>query len=1079
VKHCRSIASCACALALLIGMLVVIPTRAADTAAKTYHFDIPGEALSQALRTFGQTAGEQIIFTEDLVYGLPFSGLHGDFSAEVALQRLLQGTGLVSERTPAGVIMIRRAARSTDADDRKTTPIPAQSPPDAVRVAQATPGQASGDVSVDNKEDTSKQQGTLQEVHPNIPEILIQGSKVMNVDVKRTEDDIQPYYILDSEQIEQSGASNVEDFLKQRLTMNSTFATQTQLYNNNVGVTSSINLRGLGSNETLVLIDGRRSAGVGLFGGEAQPDINGIPLAAIERIEVLPGSASAIYGGAALGGVVNIILKKNFDGGEFGYTYENTFNASSPRRTVNALYGLSLEDGKTRIMLSGSYSDAEPLLLGDRLDLVQRGISTILKNSPSFLYNTANPFPGATPNIAGVDANGNPTNLVLKNGTPLNSPITFIPAGTAPGANLSAGLLANAGTYNLNLAPGTGEYGLQNQFGSTPRDKAFMATVRREFTESLEAFTEFSTVSNSSRQLFNAFGNYTVPSSAPDNPFQQAVMINIPNALSVPTTSDSVTQSVTVGLIARLPADWRSELDYTWSRNSADDIQITPDTTAFNEALAAGTVNPFVDTLAYPLNLTSYIGTSSESARSTLNDLGIRASGPVGSLPWGRPSLTIGLEHREEGFDDYHSSTVYPFDPASDVQLVYFGQSQSTSSIYAEAAVPLVTATNAVPGISSLDLQLAGRSEHYTVFASPLYDFAPPYQALDYPNIHSTIQYTSTNPTVGLKYAPVKGVTLRASYATAFLPPTAVQLLPDPVLVCGPTPCALITDPRNGETYNVNFSTGGNPSLKPQTSKDWDFGLIWEPKEGILQGLRFDLEYYKITQPNYITTPSLQQIVSDPAFAGLVTRDPITGRITVINDTYVNATQYKTNGWDLKFDYRKPTAYGIFDLYALGTVIEHDERQFGIGSALLEYVGYPGGDNGEARVKANATLSWEYRHWTLAWATTYVSSYQQFGSPGGPYAIQNGPYTYYTAAQGGYTIPSQVYHQVFGRYSVDGQSGSAGFARKVLSHVTVEFGIKNLFNKLPPFDAFYPPYFYSSYGDPRLRDYWLTVRKAF
>ena len=85
----------------LIGMICLVflshlePVRAAD---RTYHFDIPAEALSQALRTFGQTAGEQIIFTEDLVSGLTFKGLRGDFTADVALRQLLEGSGLIAEQ---------------------------------------------------------------------------------------------------------------------------------------------------------------------------------------------------------------------------------------------------------------------------------------------------------------------------------------------------------------------------------------------------------------------------------------------------------------------------------------------------------------------------------------------------------------------------------------------------------------------------------------------------------------------------------------------------------------------------------------------------------------------------------------------------------------------------------------------------------------------------------------------------------------------------------------------------------------------------------------------------------------------
>src|SRR6185312_2537746 len=234
------------------------------------------------------------------------------------------------------------------------------------------------------------------------------------------------------------------------------------------GTVSSINLRGLGSNETLVLIDGRRTAGLNLGtlvangGSLGQPDINGIPLAAIERIEVLPSSASAIYGGAAVGGVVNIILKKNFDGGELSYTYDNPFSGHAPIQNVNGAYGFSLDNGRTQVTLRASYSDADPLLLKDRQSLFARGVSEILANDPPFLYTNANPFPGATTNIGSLT--GVP--LVLRNGVSLNSPITSIPAAAGPTTAISNALVANAGRYDLGLSPGTGPYGLDSPFGS-------------------------------------------------------------------------------------------------------------------------------------------------------------------------------------------------------------------------------------------------------------------------------------------------------------------------------------------------------------------------------------------------------------------------------------------------------------------------------------------------------------------------------------------------------------------------------------------------------------------------------------
>src|SRR5262249_214293 len=148
-----------------------------------------------------------------------------------------------------------------------------------------------------------------------------------------------------------------------------------------------------------------------------------------------------------------------------------------------------------------------------------------------------------------------------------------------------------------------------------------------------------------------------------------------------------------------------------------------------------------------------------------------------------------------------------------------------------------------------------GRSERYSVDDMTPYTYVQPQSLVDCCNppqgLRTRVNYTSTNPTIGLKYKPLRDLTLRASYARAFLPPTAFQLLEDPTQYPGYT----ITDPRDGQSYEVSAFGTGNPALRPQTSRSWNVGAIWEPSwNGPLNGLRLDVEHYKIVQPDYITT---------------------------------------------------------------------------------------------------------------------------------------------------------------------------------------------------------------------------------
>jgi iron complex outermembrane receptor protein len=1028
------------------------------------HVDIPAQNLSAALTQFGRDTGTEIVFAPEAVNQKVSAPVKGDFAREKAIAMLLAGTGLTYRVTAQGAIVVDIAA------SLKSSGINASDK--SAHLAQAPNATSSSSLSnadtqsVPSSSDTSSSKESNDD-GKGLAEILVRGSKIQNVDVKRTEDDPQPYYILDSQQIQQSGATNVEDFLKQQLTMNTVSQSNNQRYNSNLGTTSSINLRGLGTNETLVLIDGRRSAGVSNSGAAGQPDINGIPLSAIERIEVLPSSASAIYGGAAMGGVVNIILKKNYEGGDLSYSFENTMSGHAPIRTLNAAYGFSLFEGKTQVMLAGHYSDGDVLLTQDRLGLIGRNYATIYRNSPGYFSSDPSiPVVGATPNIGTADG---VTNLTLKsNGAPLNSPIATL----APGTSVASAGSIIPGQWNTSVAQAAEESG--PSIAAVPRVKSLMASIRQELTSSVDLFTNVSTASNIGVSQFRAIdtsgGGVFVPASSPINPFNQDVNVSFPNTPLTPYFTDSVTHSATVGLVGRLPGDWKSEFDYTWSQNSYEYTSYTSNDTALASAVADGTVNPFVDTIAHPLDLAPYLAPLLFTGRSTLNDLGLRASGPVLSLPWGRPSLTIGLEHRREALGDGEFDQITPNGPSL---RHYFGQSQSTNSVYAEALVPLVTAKNALPGLRSLDLQLAGRSEQYTVKIGTPYAMlasdgsvlpsSPPQ------GVHTTINYTSTNPTLGVKYKPVEDLIFRASYARAFLPPTASQLLPNPLPT---TYTNTVTDPQTGSTYPVHLITGGNPALKPQTARSWDFGLIFEPQESFLNGLRIDLEYYKITQPNYITVPGTQVVVGDPSLASRVTRDPTTGRITLVDVSFLNAEEFKTNGYDLTLDYRKSTPFGTFSLHGVGTMVQHDQRQYSVGSPSLDYVGYPG-ESGEAKFKANGTFAWQYRLWTVGWTTTYFGNYKQVFSPGSPASTRFGTNPIYTDAQGGYGIPSQTYHTLFASYN----SGKTPV--HLLSNVTVQAGIKNIFNSSPPFDAYYSPYYYSPYGDARLRDYWISLSKAF
>ena len=945
-----------------------------------------------------------------------------------------------------------------------------------------------------------------------------------NVDLPRGIDDAQPYYIFDSKTMEQSGVLNVEDFLKQRLTMDTTSLTNSQRFNSGgattsvPGNTSSINLRGLGTNETLILVDGRRMAGVvfpnsGVPTAYGQPDINGIPLAAIDHIEVLPSSASGIYGGSALGGVINIVLKKDYIGTEIKGTYESTWDGHAPIRTAGITFGTSLEGGKTSVLVSAQYSDSTPLYVRDRIALFNNGYNTIVKNVPTFFTFGTNLIPplGSTVNIATLT--GAPLTLV-NGGASLNSNIATLPANYAYTTVASLGTAFIPGQWNLNPPNiNASPNGLATPLGSFPVTKSVMASIRRKMSKTVELFAEFSYNSNRTAAATNPNSEYAyIPAGASDNPFNQDILVRYPLESVVPFNSTSTMRSVTIGAKFALPENWNAEFDYQWSISQFSDYFSGGG--QFNGGFFQnGTFNPFDETIQGEQHLSTQLlqitNLNKESSQSTLNDLTLHAVGPIFHLPWGDPTLALALEHRKESrpnehvyyFEPYYDQSPYNLNGAAYQTDTDYAQSQTIDSAYGEVDLPLVTSKNKIPLVNAASIQASTRVDLESVGTGTTgYTSYPP--ALNMPltyngattlingvrtPYHATAKYTITTGTLGFRYKPVEDVILRASYAGGFLPPTYDQLLSNPTVIANGAFIGAGQDPKNPSagSYSTNAISGGNPNLKPQSSKAWNAGLIWEPKGSVFKGLRVDLEYSKIDQMNVITSPGATFILSNANLYGSrITRDPTTGLVTLLDLSNVNLYKRESEYWDLSIDYRKSTPIGDFDLYAMGTVNEHLRYQ--VSPTLPDYdlVGFPGeayGGGGVAKTKGNLALTWNYHHWTLGWSTEIYGSYLQVGGPSDP--VQKT--TKYTKPQGALSIPTQVYHDFFASYAFgNAQAKSETAAGKLgtdrlLSNLTLQVGVKNVFNKFPAFDAFNAPYYYSYYGDVRLRDFWISLKKAF
>ncbi len=1015
----------ALAIALSLGGGAVFTAPAsAQTApaqqAKTYR--IAAGTLEQALNQLAIQSGLQILFDGTLVSGRSTPGFVDQASAEGVLRRLLEGTGLTYEFSDAEMIVVKRGSAG-----------PAASAP--------APATRSG------RSRQEKEVATL-------PELLVKGERgwSLNADIRRTVDDPQPYVVFEREQIERSGALTLEAFVRDRLTMNTAATTQSQSPGAQGGSASTINLRGLGVGQTLLLVDGRRIPDFSIGNMTNQASINGIPIDAVERIEVLPTTAGGIYGGSATGGVVNIILRRDYAGVDVKLTHDNTFDSDSSVNRIDISSGFSWDEGRSHLLLAATYSEGNNLLLSDR-DFARRGRARILENNPGFFFNAATPPLGALPNIR--SQNGSP--LVLRNGTALGSAITFVPAGYA-GTSTDGGLalVANAGQYNLDLAQGLNnpDAGGGRLLLKGPRLASAMGTLRKEFSDRVSGFLDASMSESTTRTPFAGMATvFTVAATAPNNPFQQAISVAVPSAA---TDGDywsfTEEQRVSGGIIVQLPRAWQLAADYTWHRYTMDNRLPSTLTAAGTVAIRDGVVDVLRDLQVYPLNLAAYIGgeRSLSDVKSRLGAATVRVGGPVLQLPGGAMEATVLLERRDmlanENLDFFNGA----------ISAIFPERSQKVDSVYTELRVPFVSERNARAGVQALELQLAGRWDRYTTRSGKRR------YSLDEPVVEQENQLTSTNPTIALRYQPFQDLALRASYGTGFLPPSMDQVNSSPF-----NSSLTVQDiRRGGETVTTlwrNF--GGSSTLQPEESESWSAGLILTPRW--VPGLRVSLDYSRIKKTNNIYQTFTGQFFVDNElrFPETVTRGPVAdgdpygvGPIVAIDTLLVNISQAEVEAYDLQFDYGVLSdRLGSFDFYALATWQTHYRTQVSPDLPVVENVGI--GRSNPLKFRANGGVNWRRDRWSAGWSVRYLDSYVVSTSP------------VVLANQGRAEVDDQIYHDAFVGYRLPDSA-------RWLSSAELQLGIRNLFDKAPPFDATDFPY-YSTFGDPRMASYYVSLRKSF
>jgi outer membrane receptor protein involved in Fe transport len=353
------------------------------------------------------------------------------------------------------------------------------------------------------------------------------------------------------------------------------------------------------------------------------------------------------------------------------------------------------------------------------------------------------------------------------------------------------------------------------------------------------------------------------------------------------------------------------------------------------------------------------------------------------------------------------------------------------------------------------------------------------------PYVNVRNEFSIFDYTGAAKWTPISGISLRASYATGFLPPNVGQLAEiadvsplDPASFEAIYPGG---DPQRGGTYpdvGITNYFGGSTDLKPEKSKALSIGAIVEP--AFLSGLRLSLDYTKIRKTNEIKNlPSVVRSLPliDQLFPEQLIRAPLTandtalgytaGQIIGIRQTFVNVAKSNVEAWDLNAAYSfEANRAGLFVVYGKATYQTKFAQELKVQTPFADFVGFA---NGPLRWRFNAGLDWNLGRISAGWNMQYYDHYKVYNRLDSAIAISRA-----AARQGDVEIPSQVYNDIYIRY---------GFGRteRVLTRDLELFAtVENVFDKHPPAIAGSTPIGrYSRYGDARLRRFSLSIAKHF
>jgi iron complex outermembrane receptor protein len=871
-----------CLLLLLTSLLGVAGAWAADSRVK---FNLPSDEFPKAILEFYHQSKIEVLFlASDTLSQIKTQPVVGELEPRDALERMLKGTGLTFRFVTEHSVTIKQVQVAK----APPPPPPPKAPPQSVHHSASA---------------------TTTVGHNELEMVTVTGSLIHGaVDV------MSPLVYVTQQDLSQAPFATVQDALYQLPIVSPNAPREDLNLNNNYNWGSGINLRGLGVGATLVLVNGHRQPLSGLNGDFV--DVSNIPTAAIQRIEILPDGASALYGSDAIAGVVNIILRDDFQGAETQVKYGGT-PGGRDETVVSQLLGTHWSSGKA--MLVYEYSDGTPL------DASARGYAANTDKRPyggadyrSFYANPGNILDSTTSQpLYGITSSGLSSTINLEN------------------------------TFS------------QYQLFSQRTQHSVYATGSQEVGANVELFAEGRFTQRSTHVQHNPEGlTLEVPGNNPFNPFQGSTTLVAYNfgQLLGPVTFAGETRNYvgTVGARFSFGAGWQATLSESYGRESLFDNEYNQvDQIALAAALADTSSATAFNAFSGATNPATIAGIRRQDvlhAVSTIETSSFVADGPVFNLPAGAAKIAVGLERREESLGhtvpDLTGPSVYSTENAR--------YSRHVGSAFTELSIPLLGSAENRHAAPRLELTLAGRYEDYSDFGH------------------------TANPEFRLRFVPIDSLKLRASWGRSFRAPKLDDLYDSTENQSGQI--SLVDPRSSTGYSTVLALQGANPNLRQETATTWTAGFDVVPvaDPDLTFSLTYYAVDYtgQIAQP--AAADPFDILVQENQWAGVITRNPTQAQVdavcnrpdfvgsvsscltsspaAIVDARLANLASTQVSGLDLNVHQKIDSGVGRFDFGLQGSYVFHFDQAVTSTSPSVDILNTFGNP---VKLRFRATAGWD------------------------------------------------------------------------------------------------------------------------